>query len=349
MQRVKNVDYDEDDLYDDEEDGYGDKTEEYSAEDKQNFATLTPVVRAELEEAGVQASDMEIEDSLWHYFWDVEKSVSYLKTSKAPKPQQQLAVKKEKAKSKFDQAAESSAKKAGECMSLIFGDGTSGPGRAYIDHYGRGGAHPSSHAEVLQFLTLTPSDFHQPPPMLATEWFRDTPWSQLPQTLEGVLVPLERRMPSPKLLGGSSKLAKLAEERRRKAASAASQAPASSSEGALSALDRLSKPKESKENDIPGSKSEPKKYPIRKKREPTPPPREPTPPPAEVEEEKPDLRASPTAFGRTLSTGSHQDKGAARMALKDILNSEIAGDPFQGPSPDDTVIRAQQHSKGLTK
>lgn len=113
--RVKDIDYDEDDLYSGDEDDYdnagGDGLTE---EDKENFAALTPVVRAELAEAGLQVDTKEIEDALWHYFWDVGKSVTYLKNAKQPK---KTATKtppvKEKAKSKFDQAQEESAKTAG--------------------------------------------------------------------------------------------------------------------------------------------------------------------------------------------------------------------------------------------
>ena len=113
--RVKDIDYDDDDLYSGDEDEYdnagGDGLTE---EDKENFATLTPVVRAELDEAGLQVETKEIEDALWHYFWDVGKSVTYLKNAKQPKKTatKTLPV-KEKAKSKFDQAQEESAKKSG--------------------------------------------------------------------------------------------------------------------------------------------------------------------------------------------------------------------------------------------
>lgn len=130
MHRVKNIEYNDDELYSDEGD-YGEEEQGYTAEDRENFSTHTPVVRAELEEAGLQASDREIEDALWHYYWDVGKSVAYLKNTRTPRPQQQTA-KKEKAKSKFDQAAEKNAEKTGElsvsslvspfseCMALSF-------------------------------------------------------------------------------------------------------------------------------------------------------------------------------------------------------------------------------------
>ena len=78
--RVKDVDYDDDDLYSGDEGG-----DELSEEDKQNFATLTPVVRAELDEVGVKVADKAIEEALWHYYWDVGKSVAYLKKQQQPK------------------------------------------------------------------------------------------------------------------------------------------------------------------------------------------------------------------------------------------------------------------------
>lgn len=162
--------------------------------------------------------------------------------------------------------------------------------------------------------------------------------------MQGDITPAYPNVPRARLLGGSSKLAKLAEERRKKAAGASSPAPAP--EGALSSLDRLSKPKDQSENLKPEPKAGPKKYPIRKKSEPAPAPKEPTPPPQEPVVEVPDLRASPTAFGRTLSSSPPQN-AAADTALKELLGSISNEDPFKGPSPDDTVLRAQQNSKGL--
>jgi elongation factor 1 alpha-like protein len=154
-------------------------------------------------------------------------------------------------------------------------------------------------------------------------------------------------LPQLKLLGGSSKLAKLAEERRKKAAAArgAQSAPADS----LSSLTRLSISSDAKENEAPVPKAEPKKYPMRRKRSPTPPPREPTPPPQEPEEQLPDLRSSPTAFAQTFSTGSANPNGTSKMGLQDLFGSSYSFKVFEGPSPDDTVIQRQQGSKGLNK
>lgn len=196
-----------------------------------------------------------------------------------------------------------------------------------------------------QSLTVLCADWFISSPMSAADWFRDTPWSQVPPHMEGDLVRAEAERPRPKLLGGSSKLAKLAEERRKRAAAG----PISAANGAPSALDRLGKSRDVKENEQPAMSPEPKKYPIRKKKDPTPPPREPTPPPAEVEEERPDLRASPTEFGRTLSTSPAESLTATSMTLEDMFGRAIEDDPFKGPSPDDHVRYAQQHSKGMGK
>ena len=180
----------------------------------------------------------------------------------------------------------------------------------------------------------------------SSTWFRDVPWSGVPCGMQGHLIPLHT-LPRPQLLGGSSKLAKLAEERRKRAAASPS-TPTSSSTG-LSALDRLSKSVSNEENTAPQPKIEARKYPIRKKREPTPPPPEPESEVEEPVEEVPDLRASPTQFGETLATTPRQTSGSDVLPLKDLLDSRTDHDPFQEPSPDDTILRAQQRSKALNK
>lgn len=122
--RVKDIAYDDAELYSDDEEPT-EQEDTYTPEDRQNFATLTPVVRAHLDEAGLSASNREIEDALWYYYWDVGKSVEYLKGggAAADKQQQQQQASshtpapakkdKDKGKSKFEQALEKSAAKAG--------------------------------------------------------------------------------------------------------------------------------------------------------------------------------------------------------------------------------------------
>ena len=158
---------------------------------------------------------------------------------------------------------------------------------------------------------------------------------------------MQPAQPRLKLLGGSSKLAKLAEERRKKAA--ASQRAETKPNSSLSALDRLSKTHDAKENATPTPKPEPKKYPIRKKKESTPPPQDPEPPPEDPKEGTPDLRTSPSDFGRTLSITTGKGTRSAQMALDELFGRAQNGDAFSGPSPDDTVLKAQGKSKGLNK
>lgn len=177
-------------------------------------------------------------------------------------------------------------------------------------------------------------------------WFEGVSWSTVQATLAGDLRPAFVPPPRPRLLGGSSKLAKLAEERKRKAEAAKVAATASS-------LDHLTL-----DGWIDQTASEPldtrpakvtRKYPSRK-RDPTPPPNEPVPEPVEeVIDNLPDLRAPPTAFGHTLSNTTSQADRAHRLQLQDVLGPSKKTDAFTGPSPDDIVTRAQGASRSLNK
>ena len=83
-QRVKNVsleedyidDYDGDD-YDQEGDG------DLSVEDKDQLRLGTVQVRAGLGSDSV-FTDQEIQEALWHYYYDVGKSVSFLQSTLLP-------------------------------------------------------------------------------------------------------------------------------------------------------------------------------------------------------------------------------------------------------------------------
>lgn len=343
MQRQKNVGYTEDDLYTDEEDYLEEGADEqgYTAEDREKLSTLTPVVRAEMEESGLQVDNSVIEEALWHYFWDVGKSVTYLKNSRTPRTaQSEPQAKKGKSMSKFDEAAQKSAEKASKLSPYIPTVWNTTPEQTGV-HNTRGGHYSAR-------LSGTVADgVPQAHAVSAKEWFKDTPWTRLDPSIVGQLVPAMPGPPRPRLLGGSSKLAKLAEERRRKAAASQTTQPAPVD--SLTSLDRLSIAQDSKENATPLAISEPKRYPIRRKRSPTPPPKEPTPPPEEPKEQLPDLRSSPTAFARTLYQRSVQPSGAVTMALDDLIGSTSRSNPFEGPSPDDTVMKAQSQSKGLKK
>ena len=77
--RIKNVSLD-DDIYEefDEEEGDQDETEFLTAEDQEQLRLGTLKVREAL--AGFPLTDREIQEALWHYYYDVGKSVTYLKS-----------------------------------------------------------------------------------------------------------------------------------------------------------------------------------------------------------------------------------------------------------------------------
>lgn len=103
--RTKNVDYEDDDMYDDDEyweeqEGTGDMT----TDDKERMRAGTIRVRDSLGETSAFVTDEQVHEALWYYYFDVEKSVSYLKNTLGTKSNQDTP-KKEKPVSRFDHAA----------------------------------------------------------------------------------------------------------------------------------------------------------------------------------------------------------------------------------------------------
>lgn len=77
--RVKDIAYDDDDFYDDDE--YADDGgEEMSEEDKEQMRQGTIKVREALGSEYSNVSNKQIEEALWNYYYDIGKSVSYLKS-----------------------------------------------------------------------------------------------------------------------------------------------------------------------------------------------------------------------------------------------------------------------------
>ena len=80
---VKNLDLaDELDDYDGGEDYVvaGGDEEEMTADDKAQMQESSLKVRQVLEQEIPTITDKDIEDSLWHYYYDVEKSITYLRS-----------------------------------------------------------------------------------------------------------------------------------------------------------------------------------------------------------------------------------------------------------------------------
>jgi elongation factor 1 alpha-like protein len=91
----------------------------------------TIAVREVLPEATTQITDKEIQESLWHYYYDVGKTVAYLLGKHTPK---QKVAKKENVKGKGE-------KVQGGLISFIFAaEGRAGAGEGGVEKRGvRGG------------------------------------------------------------------------------------------------------------------------------------------------------------------------------------------------------------------
>jgi elongation factor 1 alpha-like protein len=76
--RIKAVALDDD--YDEYDEDYAEEADDgLTAEDKEQLSAGTVAVRAELGDS-FPVTDQEIQDSLWHYFYDIAKTVAYLKS-----------------------------------------------------------------------------------------------------------------------------------------------------------------------------------------------------------------------------------------------------------------------------
>ncbi|KAF2196590.1 hypothetical protein GQ43DRAFT_498411 [Delitschia confertaspora ATCC 74209] len=347
--RAKNVAYDDDDVYSDEDYVEQEEDAHMTEEDKEQMRLGTIQVKEALGST-VTVSDKEIEESLWHYYYDVDKAVVYLKNKHTPKTAQ---PKKQKTTpvSRFDQAASAvSTSKQSITVSQPL------PSIAY----------------PLPYDSFS-----------ATDFWKDTPWLNVPLHRLGVIT-MEPKFPRGGLLGGSSsnpkpsKLAALAAARKKKQEEAKSVPPLTEadpnqkadSDSAVALLDKLrlnGKDKTTPTTPIPAPismKQKPveRKFPIRT--------RSPSPPPAakvssnEKEATKqelsqapipiPDLRAIPSTFASTLC--GIAPSPPKRQLLEDSFQLPYSTvpqfantNPFAGPSPDDIVRNAQAKGKPVKK
>ncbi|RAQ99498.1 elongation factor 1-alpha [Stemphylium lycopersici] len=340
--RTRNVDYDDDDLYDDD-DFYEEGGDDVDAgdgmtdDDKEQMRVGTARVREAMGDMSDFTSDEQIQEALWHYYYDVGKSVSYLKNKLGVAEPKKEAPKQEKPKpaSRFDQAA--------SVADQTTPTSTDQPARSVAHH-----------------LSLPP--LSMPTNAAATDFFWDVPWGNVPPERLATITadaPLYRGG----LLGGSSKLAALAARRRkeREAEAAASKAN-NEADSAVAMLDKLSVnsqenvgPSRDAASDRPARAS---RYPVRRRSpSPTPDaPKEPevaepeTPQPAIVVE-SPAQRATPSTFASTLCGPDEPQKQSqpSSRAIPVPFAAYKAFDgaaAFSGPSPDDIVRAAQAKSAG---
>ncbi|KAK5192036.1 hypothetical protein LTR47_003493 [Exophiala xenobiotica] len=200
--RVKSLalddEFDDYDDYDDNYDNGGDS--EMSPEDKEQMRLSTIKVREALGPT-FQVADNEIQETLWHYYYDVDKSVVYLKNKQKP-------------------TATPSKKQINDSKSKLapFYCPTSLPTRLGSDRVG----HDCFEAAMFGQGADGPQEAASPPfcstQFSAIEFFKDCPWLHVPghRKAEILIQPL---YPRGGLLGGSSKpskLAALAAKRRQK-------------------------------------------------------------------------------------------------------------------------------------
>lgn len=186
--------YDEDDLYDENDDEV-DEEEELSDEDKVAMQRGTELVKKSLGANANKVTVKQIQDALWHYYYDVDKSVAYLsKTFIVPPPQ--ITPKK---------ALESKLNEFSFSPSLGLFARCTGAGDEAVRRGLSGGSHTLLSAGSGTFLQVA---------------FRDMPWLNTPRDRHGRF---EAPRPLPGgLLGGAdgppkmSKLQALAAARRKK-------------------------------------------------------------------------------------------------------------------------------------
>lgn len=349
--RARNVDYD--DVYDDDDDYYDDYDDDEAAaegptEDEQ-MRVGTMRTREALGDASGFVSDAEIQSALWHYYFDVGKSVSYLKNKLGTTPKQQTPKKdKEKPPSRFDQAASAAHRSApvttgkqsfAQCTHMQESTGPAAP--------------------PLFLPTSTP-----PGHDIATgDFFWDVPWGNIPPHRQGNII-IDAPVYRGGLLGGSSKLAALAAKRRKEREEAGAEAakPNNETNAAISMLDKLAiqagHDKSTPRGDGQDQRPARARYPVRRP-SPSPQPVAPIVPTAQPESPQPAIvslspaqRASASMFASTLcgagnAADSQSPPGIEAFAAPYMQYSGYdSAKGFAGPSPDDIVREAQAKGAG---
>lgn len=346
-------DYDDDGLDDDyDADDYGDAGG-MTAEDEAAMAEGTVAVRKELgQEDSSKVTLKQIQDALWNYFYDVPKSVSYLrKTFIAPPPAKPTPK-------------TGPQKKTAEGMSR---DIPLPPTHSLL--VGAIGADQqcSSTAEAApdtRSLFPTGLDRHTTSPL---GFFDDMPWLQTSQDRQTLFVEPPRLRGG--LLGGGegsgmSKLQKLAAARKKKADDSKQQEKTTQIETGVGHMSVSDSKEEADTKPVPFAKRQ-KLSPESTRPDPVQDLEENSP--EETQQSAPSVpvkihddpgsqiglsQAKPSAFARTLFGSA---PGASRAREKDIFpmpstqSSLFSAANFSQPSPDDVVFDAQSKGSGFAK
>lgn len=187
----------------------GDAEDELSPEDQVAMATGSAEVRKALGKDAFKVTNTQIQDALWHYYYDVDKSVAYLnRTYIAPPPPKPAPTPR---KAPEGMLSHSKSFFAAHCL-------FSGPG---MDHQGFAGAGNDKLGPGLLSIAINSYPILEPPQLSPRAYFNDMPWLNTPQDRQTVFIAPDR--PRGGLLGGAegegapmTKLQKLAAARRKK-------------------------------------------------------------------------------------------------------------------------------------
>lgn len=350
-------DFVDDDFYDPDEEEY---EEELSAEDKAALESGAVAVRKALGDDASKVTLEKIHEALWHYYYDVEKSVAYLRKSfTAPPPKPAAAKKAPEGKSR-----EFSFASSFESFPSAIGADSGVREGWWLD--------PCSMKKLLESTRPVCRSSTS-----MSHFFKDMPWMNTPAHRHTTFMPPS--LPSGGLLGGSegapkmSKLQALAAARRKKNEEKKGSDKASETE---SDLKKLSISESSKKENRPPSRNT--SHNISSKT------REHLPDQASVGSlqrsrgsvaEPPDTSAesesgmqevtfvieerenttqlsSPSAFARTLLGSAPEAQTSQRQdvfAIPYTSSSSFSAGVFAKPSPDDIVFAAQAKGSGFAR
>lgn len=219
-QAVRNLDLEEvlDESY-----GYEDEDHDMSAEDRTLLAEGTIQVKSALGVAVSKVTTAQIEEALWHYYFDVDKSVAYL-VSKFIAPAPKATKPPQKANGEWTTSTlQLSFSQAGTTDGLAVG---SAHHRDFLGQLGYGILASFMEPNVPSSDACDLPAFCQPvksePRQSFAHFFQDMPWGSI-LTSRRQTTFLEPSRPRGGLLGGgpanppkTSKLAQIAAERKRK-------------------------------------------------------------------------------------------------------------------------------------
>ncbi|KAJ3580253.1 hypothetical protein NPX13_g315 [Xylaria arbuscula] len=201
MSRHQNYDY-EDDLDEYEAAEYSDEYE-MDPEDRAQMTAGTAQVRAALGNDSSKVTKQQIEEALWHYYYDIDKSVAYLVSKYvSEKPAKPTAQKKNKP-----------GGKSSSFYTDTFGTGVN---KQYVKDFG-----PWKHFPIIPGAFEDDPHLESRPRFPLAEFFQDMPWLSVPNDRRTIFI--EPPPPPGGLLGGSSssgkmsKLQALAAARKKKA------------------------------------------------------------------------------------------------------------------------------------